>query len=120
MLVKCAIFASFLAPSTVDCTLMAVRDRNQGMARALRVARAARGHDRAKVERDAEIGRGSLSEYETGQRDPDGPTVRRMAVALGVSETTLVTLSLRREEREKIGEQGVDALAAQIFRELLQ
>ncbi len=90
------------------------------MARALRVARAACGHDRAKVERDAGIGRGSLSEYETGQRDPDGPTVRRMAVALGVSETTLVTLSLRREEREKIGEQGVDALAAQIFRELLQ
>ena len=89
------------------------------MARALRVARAARGQDRARVEREAGIGRGSLSEYETGQRDPDGPTVRKIAKALGVSETTLVTLSLSKEEREKSGEDNLDKLALQAFRELL-
>ncbi len=96
-----------------------VRDRNQGMPRALRIARAARGHDRSRVEREAGIGRGSLAEYESGQREPDGPTVRKMARALGVSETTLSTLSLPKEEREKLGEQGVDLLLLQAIRELM-
>jgi transcriptional regulator with XRE-family HTH domain len=89
------------------------------MARAIRIARAARGADRAKVERDAGIGRGSLSEYESGHRDPDGPTVRKIARALGVSETTLVTLSLPKEERNRAGEENVDALAVRAMRELL-
>lgn len=60
-----------------------------------------------------------MSEYESGQRDPDGPTVRKIARALGVSETTLVTLSLPKEERDRVGEENVDALAAQAMRELL-
>lgn len=97
-----------------------VRDRNQGMPRALRIARAARGHDRAKVERDAGIGRGSLGEYEKGHRDPDDPTVRKIARALGISETTLVTLSLSKEERDRAGEENVDRLALQAFQEFLQ
>ncbi len=86
------------------------------MPRALRIVRAARGHDRAKVEQEAGIGRGSLAEYEGGQREPDGPTIRKIARALGVSETTLTTLSLPREKREE----STDQLAVQVFLELLR
>lgn len=97
-----------------------MRDKNQGIARALRITRAARGHDRAKVERDAGIGRGSLAEYESGLRTPDGPTVRKIAKALGMEETTIVTLSLPKEERDKVGEENLDKLAVQVFQELLR
>jgi len=89
------------------------------MPRALRIARAARGYDRSRVEREAGIGRGSLAEYEGGQREPDGPTVRKIARALGVSETTLVMLSLPREERDRAGDENIERLSLQALRELI-
>ncbi len=90
-----------------------------GLARALRVVRAARGLKSHEVEEKAGIRKGYLSQLENGTRTPAPGTLRKIESALSISSTSLLILSLTKEERDKIGEPGVGILAEQTMKELL-
>ncbi len=92
----------------------------EGLARALRIARAARGMKSYEVEEQAGVRRGYLSQLENGSRRPRPDTLRRIEAALGVSSTTLLMLSVDQEERDKMGDATVEILARQAMRELLR
>lgn len=93
--------------------------RPGGLARALRIARAARGLKSYEVERRAGIRKGYLSQLENGSKTPRPETLRRIESALEVSPTTLLMLSISKEQREKIGP-AVDVLSLMAIKNLLQ
>lgn len=90
----------------------------EGLARALRTVRAARGMKSYEVEEAAGIRRGYLSQLENGSKRPRPETLKRIEQALSVSPTTVLMLSLEREERDKMGA-AVEILSFQVMQELL-
>ncbi len=71
------------------------------------------------VEQRAGIRRGYLSQLENGNKTPRPETLRRIESALDVSPTTLLMLSVDKEQRDKMGP-GADTLSLMAIKNLLQ
>lgn len=95
------------------------KTRPGGLARALRIVRAARGLKSYEVEQRAGVRKGYLSQLENGSKTPRPGTLRRIESALEVSPTTLLMLSVDREQREKMGP-GINILSMIAVKDLLQ
>lgn len=80
----------------------------EGLARRLRMARAALGITQAEAADMASVSQSALSLYEKGRRDPPVTSLKRLAVAYGVTLDWLMGITDAMRQRSRTFTSGPD------------